>query len=167
MTDLVPQAIRDLLAFYAERHPEARFGEMDISLLQGSVASIDEAASDVIAAEAAVVRARERFRDIETDLSAKAARVLSFLKIHVEGDEEQLAELEAIGGSLPATRRRSKASSDATAASDEPRQRRPRKAKSVDDATLALVAQEPASTAGAHADTGDLEVVVSKTRAAS
>jgi hypothetical protein len=131
MTDLVPQAVRDLLAFYTERYPEVRFGDLDISLLKRAVESIDEAAKEVVAAEEAVAQARVQFRAIESELSLKAGRTLSFLKIFVDGDEEQLATLDAIAMAMPAARRKSKASSDA-AATGEPRQRRPRKSKNVE-----------------------------------
>ncbi|MGC4067039.1 MAG: hypothetical protein QM784_20860 [Polyangiaceae bacterium] len=127
MTDLVPQAVRDLLAFYSERYPEVRFGDLDISVLKRAVEVIDEAAKEVIAAEEALAQARQAFRGQEAELAAKAGRTLSFLKIFVDGDEEQLAQLEAISLAMPAARRRSK-TTDA-AASGEPKQRRPRKSK--------------------------------------
>jgi hypothetical protein len=128
MTDLVPQAVRDLLAFYSERYPEVRFGDLDISVLKRAVEVIDEAAKEVIAAEEALAQARQAFRGQEAELAAKAGRTLSFLKIFVDGDEEQLAQLEAISLAMPATRRRAKSTGDA-AGSGEPKQRRPRKSK--------------------------------------
>jgi hypothetical protein len=133
MTDLVPQAIRDLLAFYKDRYPEARFGDLDVSVLQQAVDSIDEAAQLVVQAEEAVAAARASFRDVEVEISQKAARALSFLKIFVDGDEEPLAKLEAISASMPATRRKAKSSGDAEAGSGEPRQRRTRKSKNSDE----------------------------------
>lgn len=127
MTDLVPQAIRDLLAFYTERYPEVRFGDLDLAALTREVAAIDEAALEVIAAEEAVAEARVRFRSVEGEMSQKAVRALSFLKIFVDGDEEQLAVLDAISMAMPATRRKSKSSADA--GSGEPVKRRKRKSK--------------------------------------
>lgn len=132
MTDLVPQAVRDLLAFYTERYPEVRFGDLDINLLKRAVESIDEAAKEVVAAEEAVAQARANFRSIEGELSQKAGRTLSFLKIFVDGDEEQLALLDAIAMAMPASRKKAKAPSEA--ASSEPRQRRPRKSKNAENA---------------------------------
>jgi hypothetical protein len=131
MTDLVPQAVRDLLAFYSERYPEVRFGDLDISVLKRAVEVIDEAAKEVITAEEALAQARQAFRGQEAELAAKAGRTLSFLKIFVDGDEEQLARLEAISLAMPAMRRRSKSTGDASA-SGEPKQRRPRKSKNAD-----------------------------------
>lgn len=129
MTDLVPQAVRDLLAFYAEHCPEERFGDLDITVLKRTVESIDGAAKDLIAAEHAVEIAREQFRGFEAELSSKAGRTLAFLKIFVEGSESQLAELEAIGAAMPAARRKSKTSADEGLAKGEPRKRRGRKGK--------------------------------------
>jgi hypothetical protein len=143
MTDLVPQAVRDLLAFYTERYPEVRFGDLDISILQHAVESIDEAAKEVIAAEEAVAQARLAFRGIEGELVLKAGRTLSFLKIFVDGDEEQLAQLEAISMAMPASRRKSKAGADASG-TGEPRQRRPRKSKNTEATTTADVSADQA-----------------------
>jgi hypothetical protein len=132
MTDLVPQAIRDLLAFYTENYPEVRFGDLDLAALTREVASIDEAAQEVLAAEEAVAEARARFRGVEAEMSQKAVRALSFLKIFVDGDAEQLAKLDAISMAMPATRRKSKSSSDA-GSGDAPK-RRKRKSKSTEAA---------------------------------
>ena len=129
MTDLVPQAVRDLLVFYTERCPEVRFADLDISVLKRAVESIDAAAKSLTMAEEAIAQAREQFQNSEAELSGKARRTLSFLKIHVEGDEEQLAMLEAISAAMPSARRKSKASTDGTSDTGEPRQRRPRKNK--------------------------------------
>jgi hypothetical protein len=133
MTDLVPQAVRDLLAFYSERYPEVRFGDLDINLLKRAVESIDEAAKEVLAAEEAVAQARANFRSIEGELSLKASRTLSFLKIFVDGDEEQLAVLDAISMAMPASRKKAKAAPEA-AGNSEPKQRRPRKSKNAESA---------------------------------
>ena len=133
MTDLVPQAVRDLLAFYNDRYPEVRFGDLDINVLRRAVESIDEAAQEVLAAEEAVAQSRQQFRAIEGELSQKAGRTLSFLKIFVDGDEAQLAELETISLAMPAARRKSKATTDAAGGATEPRQRRPRKSKNAGD----------------------------------
>lgn len=130
MTDLVPQAVRDLLAFYTDRYPDVRFGDLDISVLKRAVESIDEAAEEVLAAEEAVAQARVKFRGIEAELVQKAGRTLSFLKIFVDGDEGQLAELDSIALAMPASRRKSKS----TEGSGEPRQRKPRKSKNSDSA---------------------------------
>jgi hypothetical protein len=127
MSDLVPQAVRDLLAFYTENYPEIRFGDLDIRVLERAVESIDEAAKDVIAAEEAVTQARTQFRGIEAELLAKAARTLSFLKIFVDDDTAQLAKLEAISQGLPGGRRKPKG--DPAAGAVEPRQRRARKSR--------------------------------------
>jgi hypothetical protein len=130
MTDLVPQAFRDLLDFYTENHAEARFGDLDVSALQQAIASIDEAAGEVQAAEAALAQAKEHFRDVEAELLAKAGRAVSFLKIYVEQNADQVAQLEAIGSAIVAQRRKGKPGADtASAAPVEPRQRRTRKAK--------------------------------------
>jgi hypothetical protein len=129
MTDLVPEAVHDLLAYYTKHHPEARFGDLDITVLKRAVESIDAAAKVLLDAEEAVVQAREQFRGIEADLSLKAGRTLSFLKIYVDGDEEQLAKLEAISAAMPAARRKSKGSSEAASGKDEPKKRRGRKSK--------------------------------------
>ena len=53
MSDLVPQAVRDLLALYTERHPEVRFADLDISVLKHAVELIDAAAKALTIAEAA------------------------------------------------------------------------------------------------------------------
>ena len=71
----------------------------------------------------------EHFEKSEAELSGKARRTLSFLKIHVECDEEQLAMLEAISAAMPSVRRKSKASTDGTSDTGEPRKRHPRKSK--------------------------------------
>lgn len=134
MTDIVPHAVRDLLAFYAECHPEARFGDLDIGALQCAVKTMEDAAKKVISAEDVVAQAREQFRGIEAEMAVKAGRILSFLKIHVEGDDVQLAQLVAISNAMPTARRKSKASADATPSAGEPRQRRPRKSKNSADA---------------------------------
>ena len=134
MTDLVPQAIRDLLAFYKERYPDARFGDLDVTVLQSAVDSIDLEAKSVVKAEEALAVARASYREVEVEISQKAARALSFLKIFVDGDAEPLAKLELIAASMPATRRKAKAGADAeTTASGEPRQRR-RRAKNGEEA---------------------------------
>jgi uncharacterized protein YPO0396 len=135
MTDSVPHAVRDLLAFYAECHPEARFGDLDIGALQCTVKSIEEAAKKVISAEEAVAQSREQFRSIEAEMTVKAGRILSFLKIHVEGDDVQLARLEAISNAMPSARRKTKTSADATPIAGETRQRHPRKSKNSADAS--------------------------------
>jgi hypothetical protein len=135
MTDVVPHAVCDLLAFYAECHPEARFGDLDIGALQCTVKSIEEAAKKVISAEEAVAQSREQFRSIEAEMTVKAGRILSFLKIHVEGDDVQLARLEAISNAMPSARRKTKTSAEATPIADETRQRHPRKSKNSADAS--------------------------------
>jgi len=129
MSDLVPQAVRDLLAFYTERYPEVRFADLDIDVLKHAVESIDAAAKALTIAEETAAHAREQFQNSEAELSGKARRTLSFLKIHVEGDEEQLAMLEAISAAMPVARRKSKASIDGTSDTGEPRKRRTRKNK--------------------------------------
>jgi hypothetical protein len=130
MTDLVPQAVRDLLAFYTERYPEVRFGDLDLAVLSRAVESIDEAAKEVLAAEEAVAAARAQFRGIESELTQKAVRALSFLKIFVDGDAEQLAALDAIAMAMPATRRKTKAAADA--GSGEAPKRRTRKSRNAE-----------------------------------
>jgi hypothetical protein len=134
MTDSVSHAVRDLLAFYAECQPEARFGDLDIGALQCTVKSTEEAAKKVISAEEAVAQAREQFRSVEVEMAAKAGRILSFLKIHVEGDDVQLAQLEAISNAMSGARRKTKTSADGTPSAGEPRQRQPRKSKNSTDA---------------------------------
>lgn len=136
MSELVPQAVRDLLAFYTETCPEVRFGDLDLRVLERAVASIDEEAQKVIEAEEAVAQARAQFREVESGLLVKANRTLSFLKIFVDEDPEQQAKLEAIGNGLPGGRRKAKAAS-ADAASGEPRQRRTRKSKKAEEAAEA------------------------------
>lgn len=133
MSELVPQAVRDLLAFYTENCPEVRFGDLDLRVLERSVESIDEAAQKVIEAEEAVAQARAQFREVESGLLVKANRTLSFLKIFVDEDPEQQAKLEAISNGLPGGRRKAKAAADA-AGSGEPRQRRTRKSKKAEEA---------------------------------
>jgi hypothetical protein len=135
MTDIVPHAVRDLLAFYAECHPEARFGDLDIGALQCAVQSMEEAAKKVISAEETVAQAREQFRSVEAEMTVKAGRILSFLKIHVECDDVQLAKLEAVSNAMPVARRKTKTSADATPSAGEPRQRRPRKSKNSAEAS--------------------------------
>jgi hypothetical protein len=133
MSELVPQAVRDLLAFYTEQCPEVRFGDLDVRVLERSIASIDEAAEKVIAAEQAVAEARAEFRNNETELLTKVGRTLSFLKIFVEDDEERLAKLDAIQSALPAGGRRKAKATNANGAPSETRQRRPRKSKAEAD----------------------------------
>jgi hypothetical protein len=90
-------------------------------------------------------------------MAVKAGRILSFLKIHVEGDDVQLAQLEAISNAMPAARRKTKASGDATPSVGEPRERRPRKSKNSvaanelesEGTTPDLASNEPASKAAA------------------
>lgn len=143
MSELVPQAVRDLLAFYNEHCPETRFGDLDIRVLQRAVESIDEAAQRVIEAEEAVAQARAQFREVESGILVKANRTLSFLRIFVEDDETQQAKLESIANGLPSGRRRGKAA--AASGSGEPRQRRPRKSKSgAEDANGEATALEAA-----------------------
>ena len=139
MTDLVPQAIRDLLAFYKERYPDARFGDLDVTVLQSAVDSIDLEAQSVVKAEEALAAARASYREVEVEISQKAARALSFLKIFVDGDAEPLAKLELIAASMPATRRKLKAGADSDTASGEPRQRRRRAKNSEEAAEVASV----------------------------
>jgi hypothetical protein len=130
MNELVPQSIRDLLDFYSQNHADARFGDLDISALQQAVQTIDAAAHEVELAEAAVAQAREQFRDMEAELFTKANRTISFLKIHVEQDSAQLAQLESISSGIAAHRRKAKPTTEtAAAATAEPRQRRTRKEK--------------------------------------
>ena len=138
MTDLVPQAIRDLLVFYKERYADARFGDLDVTVLEHAVSSIDEAAKAVVQAEEALGAARANFRDVECEISQKAVRALSFLKIFVEGDPEPLSKLDLIAAAMPAARRRMKGSADAEAPTGEPRQRRIRKSKHSDEPVVPL-----------------------------
>jgi hypothetical protein len=134
MTDLVPQAIRDLLAFYKERYADARFGDLDVSVLESAVGSIDEAAQAVVQAEEGLHAARANFREVETEISQRAARALSFLKIFVDGDPEPLSKLDLIAAAMPSARRKGKASAEAEAApAGEVRQRRTRKSKASDE----------------------------------
>jgi hypothetical protein len=129
MSELVPQAIHDLLAFYTEFHSDARFGDFDIATLQQAVESTDEPAQLVIAAEEAAAQAREQFRIVEAELLAKAGRAVAFLKLHVEGEPAQMEQIESIGSALIAHRRKVKSSTEPTLATGEPRQRRSRKSK--------------------------------------
>jgi len=129
MSELVPQAIHDLLAFYTEFHSDARFGDFDLSSLQQAVESTDEPAQLVIAAEAAAAQAREQFRIVETELLGKAGRAVAFLKLHVEGKTAQMEQLEAISSDLIAHRRKVRSGAEPTPATGEPRQRRSRRSK--------------------------------------
>lgn len=128
MTEIVANPIRDLLSFYAEHHPEARFGELDISVLEEAVATLSEAETKIAAAEAALGQARDNYRQLETELLTKASRVMSFLKLHVQGNEEQSALLDSINLD-GTTKKRARAGAEASSGSGEPRQRRSRKAK--------------------------------------
>lgn len=128
MSELVPQAVHDLLAFYKENCPEVRFGDLDLRTLERTVASIDEAAQKVIEAEEAVAQARVQFREVEAGLLGKVNRTLSFLKIFVDEDAEQQAKLELIASGLPGAARR-KAKGAAAAGSGEVKPRRRRKSK--------------------------------------
>ena len=138
MTDLVPQAIRDLLAFYKERYADTRFGDLDVTVLERAVSSIDEAAKAVVQAEEALSAAQADFRDLEVEISQKAVRALSFLKIFVEGDPEPLSKLDLIAAAMPAARRRTRGNADAEAPAGEPRQRRTRKSKHSDEPVVPL-----------------------------
>lgn len=129
MSELVPQAIHDLLAFYTEFHSDARFGDFDLSTLQQAVESTDKPAQLVTAAEEAAAQAREQFRRVEAELLGKASRAVAFLKLHVEGESAQMEQLEAIGSALIAHRRKVKSGAEPTPATGEPRQRRARKSK--------------------------------------
>jgi hypothetical protein len=138
MADLVPHALLDLLAFYTKCHPEARFGEFDIETLQCTIKAIDDAAKKVIAAEEALSQTREQFRGVEAEMTVKASRVLSFLRIHVEGDEQQLAQLEAISNAMPSARRKPKTNADAVPGTGGPRRGRPRKNKILEEVNGAI-----------------------------
>jgi len=144
MSELVPQAIHDLLAFYTEFHADARFGDFDLSTLQQAVESTDEPAQLVIAAEEAAAQAREQFRIVETELLGKAGRAVAFLKLHVDGDAAQLEQLEAIGSALTANRRKVKSGAEPMTAASEPRQRRSRKGKNDSEAS-SVVDSNPVS----------------------
>lgn len=160
MSELVPQAVRDLLAFYNEHCPEVRFGDLDIRVLERAVESIDEAAQRVIEAEEAVAQARAQFREVESGILVKATRTLSFLKIFVEDDEAQQAKLDAIANGLPSGRRKAKAA--AAGGSSEPRQRRPRKSKSAESADSEVSALDAALEKAGITDEEPSEVEVAE-----
>jgi hypothetical protein len=144
MSELVPQAVRDLLAFYSERHPEVRFGDVDVTFLQNAIESIGDSANAVLAAQEAVTKARADFAVAEGELVQKASRVLSFLNLFVEGDTEQKAELEAIAQAMPgAARRKTKSTKDSTE-TGEPRKRRTRTRKPTEESIAADQALEAA-----------------------
>lgn len=127
MAELVSQAFQELLAFYQEHCPEARFGEIDLDVLSAVVDSITEASEQVKLAEEAVASARTHRSSVEAELALKVTRVLSFLKIHVEGNSVQTAQLEAIASALGGSRRKSKAADESANVAPEQRTRRPRK----------------------------------------
>ncbi|GEM_PF-3566251 len=132
MTELVPQSFRELLDFYTDCYPDARFGDLDVTALHQALAELEASAAAVEEAESALARAREDFGNAEAAVLGKAARALSFLKIHVEGNASQSEQLEAIGAELSGQRRRSKLAADNSAAIlPEARQRRTRRTKSV------------------------------------
>jgi ferritin len=159
MTDLVPQAIRDLLAFYKERYADARFGDLDVTVLESAVGSIDEAAQAVVQAEETLQAARANFREVEIEISQKAARALSFLKIYVDGDPEPLSKLDLIAAAMPSARRKGKGTAEADASpAGEVRQRRPRKSKANDEPV-------PVLDAAVEADAEALLVAPSESRA--
>lgn len=137
MSELVPQAVRDLLAFYTERHPDVRFGDVDVAFLQNAIESIGDSASAVIAAQEAVTKARADFAVAEGELVHKANRVLSFLNLFVEGNEEQKAELEAIAQAMPGAARRKPKSAKDGAETGEPRKRRTRTRKPTEESVAA------------------------------
>jgi hypothetical protein len=124
MSELVSQAVHDLLAFYKENCPEVRFGDLDLRTLERTVASIDEAAQKVIEAEEAVAQARVQFREVEAGLLGKVNRTLSFLKIFVDEDAEQQAKLELIASGLPGAARRKAKSAAGGTGEAKPRRRR-------------------------------------------
>lgn len=100
MHEDLPAPLRELLALYAERYADVRFPGLDLAALESSAEDVEQAVAKVVQAQAEVDALRERVRSAELELTQKAARALSFLKVYVEGDESAYARLDALTQAL-------------------------------------------------------------------
>ncbi len=104
MTSPVPDNIHDFIGLYASQFPELRFPELDLTVLEQGVRGVESAQGRVAEAEAALEAARADLNEAMTELSHKAYRALSFLKLYAQDDEEALARLDAVVLARPTRR---------------------------------------------------------------
>jgi hypothetical protein len=149
MNDHLAAPLREVLDLYAEHYSDVRFPDLDLDILRSAADDVAAAAAEVAAAEASIAPLRERAKAVEAELTQKVVRALSFLKVYVEGDEEQYARLDALTVALLASRRAARKIADPASAPTAERPRRGRKPKS---------AAAPAQADGAEAAVSTEEI---------
>jgi hypothetical protein len=102
MNNHLPPPVREMLALYAEKYAEVRFPGLDLATLKKAAEEVEQATAKVAEAQAAVERLREQAKLLEGELTQKALRALSFLKVYVEGDESEHARFEMLIRTLTA-----------------------------------------------------------------
>jgi hypothetical protein len=150
MNDHLAAPVRDLLALYAEKYPEVRFADIDLSVLERAAEGVAEAVAKVAEAEASIAPLREEVKVAEAELTQKVVRALSFLKIHVEGDEEQYARLDALTAALLVRRIARKSAEAAPAGTGRKRGRKPKE--------VSLAQSEGAEPAVSEADLAEADL---------
>ena len=153
MNDHLAAPVREVLDLYAEQYSDVEFPGLDLSILQSAADEVAAAAADVVAAEASIAPLRERVKVVEAELTQKVVRALSFLKVYVEGNEEQYARLDALTVAL-LSRRSPRKSNDvgSTPSGDRPRRGRKPKSSSVLEAEAAGSDAAPSAEELAEAD---------------
>jgi hypothetical protein len=146
MYDHLDLSVREFLDLYAEKYPQIRFADLDLSVLEAAAQEVAAAAAKVAAAESALVLLHEQCKAVERDMTQKVLRALAFLKVYVGGDEPECSRLEAWTRALGSSRTSDKPSGVGTLPRGE--RKRGRRSKS----EPAVTAHSDASEFGLGAD---------------
>jgi hypothetical protein len=130
MHEQLPAPLRELLALYAEKYADLQFPGLDLAVLESAARQVEQSVAKVVQAQAEVDILFEGVRAAELELTQKAARALSFLKVYVEGDESEYARLDALTQALLARPRVRRPGDSSAGASAERVRVRGRSAKS-------------------------------------
>ena len=143
MKDRLAAPVLEFISLYEERYANVQFPGLDLPILEGAANAVVAAAAKLADAQAAVDPLREQLKVAEGELTQKVLRALAFLKVYVDGDEDQFAQLDALTQAL-VLRHGSRKASDTPMGSRGGRGRKPRATESAqpDASDIACTAGE-------------------------
>jgi hypothetical protein len=133
--DAIPPPVQTILELFETTFADVRFADIDANTLGRAAADVQEVATVVASAQAALDSARGALQERQEALLGQVHRAIAYARVYAENDEELIQRLNAIA--LPRPARRTGPNEDAalvlSATPPSPRPRgRPRKPPAVE-----------------------------------
>jgi hypothetical protein len=109
--DAIPTAIQTVLELFETTFADARFADIDTKTLARAAVDVQEVATVVASAQAALDSARGALQEQQDALLERVQRAIAYARVYAENDEGLIQRLNAI--TLPRPARKTRPNDDA------------------------------------------------------